>query len=226
MPASGRPPGTDAGTGTRKEKAAQTEAALKAAALRLFERHGYLNTKITDITREAGRAAGSFYSHFTSKEQLLEALAADFIDEGDGQLGEHPHDHDLSDPAVLREHILLVFQTYRLHRTEIVAMMQASMVDEGFAIRIQKFREYQTQPLCDHLEQMRRDGFHLPGTPDMVALAMICTLEQFCYTWLVTDPAGPPDESRDDEAIDMLTALILSGIAVRPAATVRPVAVN
>jgi len=64
---------------TRKERAAETEAALKAAAKRVFATRGYLNTKITDITAEAGRAAGSFYNHFPSKEALIEAVLADTI---------------------------------------------------------------------------------------------------------------------------------------------------
>ena len=53
-------------TGTRRARAAETEVALKEAAKRVFGRVGYLRAKITDITAEAGRAAGSFYSHFDS----------------------------------------------------------------------------------------------------------------------------------------------------------------
>ena len=48
--------------GDRKARAAQTEAALKAAAQQQFAERGYLNTKITDITD----AAGAPWDHCTS----------------------------------------------------------------------------------------------------------------------------------------------------------------
>ena len=92
----------------RKEKAAETETALKAAARRVFARKGYLNTKITDITAEAGRAAGSFYNHFPGKEELLEALLADIAASGDESALTEGHLSDFSDPAAVRWHVAAV----------------------------------------------------------------------------------------------------------------------
>jgi AcrR family transcriptional regulator len=44
------------------------------AARRVFERDGFLDARITDITAEAGVAAGSFYTYFTSKEDVFGAV--------------------------------------------------------------------------------------------------------------------------------------------------------
>jgi AcrR family transcriptional regulator len=51
-------------------------ALLDAAALE-FGANGFHATGITDITRRAGVALGSFYTYFASKEDIFRALVAD-----------------------------------------------------------------------------------------------------------------------------------------------------
>jgi len=51
-----------------------TKAKLLQEAERLFGKYGYRNTMISDITKSAGVAAGTFYVYFESKESILEEL--------------------------------------------------------------------------------------------------------------------------------------------------------
>lgn len=56
---------------TRKEKALITKDKIYTSALKLIQENGYENVFIEDITNAAGIAKGSFYTHFSSKENLL-----------------------------------------------------------------------------------------------------------------------------------------------------------
>lgn len=56
------------------KRGARTRAALVKAARKVFERDGYLDTRLTDITKEAQCAAGSFYTYFANKEEVLAAV--------------------------------------------------------------------------------------------------------------------------------------------------------
>jgi AcrR family transcriptional regulator len=201
--------------GVRKVRAAETEAALKEAAKRVFARTGYVKAKITDITAEAGRAAGSFYSHFAGKEALLEALLADMLAEGDQRVEESGHSPDFSDPAAVRWHVAVYVRFVGTHRAVMTALYQAAMVDERFADRLQRMLEPNVRDIAEHLGHVREAGGELPGDPVVVASAMIALMSEFARGWLLGD-AGERLLGRrlsDEEVVDTITGLIVNGIS-------------
>jgi AcrR family transcriptional regulator len=201
--------------GVRKEKAAETRAALKDAARRQFIERGYLNTKITDITAAAGRATGSFYEHFTSKEDLLQALLADVHGAAHEQLvsaeAEHPP-HDLTDRDQLRAHLAVAWHLIRDNRPIMIALFESAIASGSGAAWHRMVQD--TGMLREHLEHSRDTGHRLPGDPTLVAAAMGGMLSMLAYA-LPTGPTGPSEEPAhsDDDVIDTLTALLLTGLA-------------
>ncbi|MBN6054253.1 TetR/AcrR family transcriptional regulator, partial [Nonomuraea sp. RK-328] len=196
----------------RKEKAAQTEIALKEAARRVFARNGYLNAKITDITAEAGRSAGSFYKHFAGKQEVLQALLSDWLAQAGEELSVHESGDDLSSEPALRARVATYWHTYKAHLPEIQALGQAALVDPEFAERVSQIRHAQLQTMREHLQRLRTAGFDLPGDPAVLASAFNALLEGFCAAWLTGggEPIGRP--LGDDEAIDTLTGLLHHGL--------------
>lgn len=195
-------------TGARKQAAAQTEAELKAAAIRMFERAGYLNTKIVDITAEAGRATGSFYKHFASKEKLLEALLADLLAEGDVSAGLAGHSDDFRDREAVRWHVAVFWSSYRRHRAIMSALQQAAIVDEEFARRSREMLEPDLHHIAGHLA-----GLDLPGDPLVTASLFTTTISAVATAWF--SGAGPA--VGEDEIIETLTTFLHSGLGgVRP----------
>lgn len=59
---------------TRAESQDSTRRDLLRAAARLFLRHGYVATSLSDIAVEAGVTKGAVYSNFASKEDLFLTL--------------------------------------------------------------------------------------------------------------------------------------------------------
>ena len=55
-------------------RGARTRQALIDAARVVFERDGYLDARLTDITAEAHCSTGSFYTYFTGKEEIFAAV--------------------------------------------------------------------------------------------------------------------------------------------------------
>ncbi|MGE4292298.1 MAG: TetR/AcrR family transcriptional regulator [Desulfovibrio sp.] len=55
----------------QQEKSRQTKEELLVSAMSLFGRKGFAATTIAEITKEAGYAKGSFYSHWAGKDDIF-----------------------------------------------------------------------------------------------------------------------------------------------------------
>lgn len=196
--------------GVRKARAAGTAAALKEAARGQFLERGYQNTKITDITAAAGRATGSFYDHFASKEELLQALLADMREQASADLAQqdHPADHDLTDREQLRAHVAVAWRAMR-GNLPVLAAAHESVIAEGLGSgRAWAELVADTGMLREHLEYLRDRGHALPGDPTLVAAAIGGMIAMLGYA---VPPSGAPGYS-DDEIIDTITSLLLAGL--------------
>ncbi|MER5886284.1 TetR/AcrR family transcriptional regulator [Streptomyces sp. NPDC001941] len=197
---------------TRREKAAETEAALKAAARRVFAERGYLNTKISDITAAAGRATGSFYNHFSGKEELLEALLRDLLAVADEAVaGVEGHDSDFRRIEAVRWHVEVYWRFYKTHLAEMTAVRQAAMADPDLGRRLQRILADDARHLAGHLAE-------LPGSrssPELRLSAYYALLDGFAHTWLVVNPADGLTIT-DEQAVDVLTDLLHHGLAGVP----------
>jgi AcrR family transcriptional regulator len=193
--------------GVRKARAAETVAALKEAAREQFLARGYGNTKITDITAAAGRSTGSFYEHFASKQDLLDALLADMRGAASEVMSapEHPREHDLTDRAQLRAHLAAAWQVMRANLPVMLALQESSLAEPGLAWR-QMVGD--TSVLREHLEWLVEQGRSLPGDPTLTAAAIGGMLSSLAYAVLRTDTAGLSDE----QVLDTITELVLSGL--------------
>ena len=200
--------------GVRAAQRAETEAALKQAAVRVFDRVGYLNAKITDITAEAGRAARAVDSHFPNNEPLREAQQAHRLASSAHHALHPAHSGDFTDRDAVRFHVASYWDFFRRNRAVMVALQQAATVDERFARRTRDMLEPDLHHVAEHVEQARANGAVLPGDPLVVTTAMTAVMSGFAQFWLVQGWAGR--EIDDDEAVDTLTSFIFSGIGGTP----------
>ncbi|MEU9480352.1 TetR/AcrR family transcriptional regulator [Streptomyces sp. NPDC048191] len=113
------------------KRGARTRAALVKAARTVFERDGYLDTRLTDITKEARCAAGSFYTYFANKEEVLAAVLLeaqeDMMHPGMGRV------QDADDPrAVLEASNRAYLEAYKRNAKLMALLEQVAQVEPEF----------------------------------------------------------------------------------------------
>ena len=151
------------------------------AARRVFERDGFVAARITDITAEAGVAAGSFYTYFNTKEDALAAVMAEVQEE---ML--HPRLRVLADSddplAVIEAANRAYLAAYRRNVKLMALMEQVAQIDEDFRrMRLRRVRAFE-QRNAEAVRRLQQRGLADPSLdPRLAARAVSAMVSRVAY---------------------------------------------
>jgi len=190
------------------EQGERTRQRLLDAAKKVFRERSYPETRVDDITREAGTSHGAFYLYFSNKAEVLEALAIEtaermytLADELEGiERGEAGFDQLKS----WMEHFI---DNYEENSPVVVAWMSARPQDARFDRLGREVLAKFAGRISHTIRATESDGERHPVNAGVAAVALVAMLERFCYYWLVRGGGF----ARDD-VVDTMAAIWHQGI--------------
>ena len=196
----------------------RTQAAIDAAARTVIARKGILATTIADIAAEAGRSTASFYNYYDSKEAMVREWALRFRDEVN-QRALPVIRHGLSDRERAQQAAAAHWHTYRNRLAEMISVSQLAMINDDFAQYWADICAIPTSFITEMVRRAQAQGYCAGDDPQLIAVAIVAMLNQFCYLQLAgtgSSPAAAPD---DQACIDTLANIFYRAIyykEVRP----------
>ena len=119
-----------------KRKTLNLKQDIINAALTLFSDIGYDQTSIKAITQELGVSKGAFYHYFESKEDILECIAEDYVNESLSIIESVANDQEASAVDKLNK-IIGQLMTYKTEAKEI-RLKVISMYEKGGNLKLKQ----------------------------------------------------------------------------------------
>ena len=177
---------TDLAARPLSSKGRQTRQAIEEAARNLFAQRGFHGTTLADITSAAGKSPAVFYLYFADKEDLLAALAEDFLSEV-AELPPIPDGGDYFASAVG-----VYWKMFKPNIGVMVAIDQLATRQPRFAELQNRFRRFGTDIVRASVRCAQQQGHALDLDVDHTALAIALLFERFTGVCL---SAGIPDDA-------------------------------
>lgn len=171
----------------RPSKSVRTRKRLIEAAKEIFEEHGFLDARITDISMRAGQSHGSFYYYFDSKEEIFREVAASVDERLFAPLDEViMAQSQLPPPQRVREAMRRHFESYRQEARIMGLIEHVSRYDpEVNALRLARHKRY-TERVAETIRQLQRRKLADPKLDPMITAAALGALTyRFAEMWLV-----------------------------------------
>lgn len=165
----------------------RTRRQIVDAARRVFERDGYLDVGVADIAREAGVAHGSFYTYFTSKQEVFRVVCAEASQLVDQAVGQRQEGERHLDPVdALCQANLRYIAAYRQNARIYALIEQLGRIDEELHQTWIRRRHEQTERIRDLIRRWQAQGLADPSVDAApTAAALISMISNICYCLFV-----------------------------------------
>jgi AcrR family transcriptional regulator len=187
----------------------RTRTKLIKSARALFEKNGYLDTNINDIARHARVAYGTFYTYFSSKEEIfaevVTALVADFraIAHTEPRSGDGP-------AARIARANRAYLMAYQANAAMMAVLEQAGTFSPRLAEIRREARVFWVERAQRAIDSWQRQGLvNADIDPYYAATALGSMIDRSAYVWIVLG------ERFDlDTAVDQLTRLYCAALGL------------
>jgi AcrR family transcriptional regulator len=187
-PAATLAPTSDPGPGVRRQtrRGRDTRARLIAAAHEIFDTTPFHETRIVDIAKHAGIAAGSFYTHFDSKEALFRLVAGDVLAEMYAAPRRDPANADHDPVRDIAHASRCYFEVCLAHRTIAQSIERLRSTDEQVGTNRRDALLRGVQRTARWIERLQADGVCSPSIdPWYTGLALQSMNVSLAYDQLV-----------------------------------------
>jgi AcrR family transcriptional regulator len=195
----------------RTNRGRQTQAAIDTAARTVIARKGILTTTIADIATEAGRSTASFYNYYDSKEAMVREWALRFRDEV-GERAKPVTRHGLTTRERAHQAAAAHWHAYKHRLAEMISVSQLAMVNDDFAQYWSEICSIPTSFITEMVRRAQADGYCARDDPQLIAVAIVAMLNQFCYLQLAGQASSRDDEPDDEACIATLTNIFYRAI--------------
>ncbi|SKB05445.1 TetR/AcrR family transcriptional regulator [Aeromicrobium choanae] len=192
----------------------RTRANLIDAARVVFERDGFLDARLVDITTEAGISAGSFYTYFDSKEEIFSAVQAEVEKE---ML--HPDVRAVTggdDPvALIREANRAYLESYQRYAPFMRLMEQVANIDDNFRDLRRKRGEAFVERNAKSIKQLQDQGIATKDVdPVLASFFLSGMVARAAYSRFVLG-----EDWTIEEMVDSLTQLWANALKISAPST-------
>ncbi|MGH8919832.1 MAG: TetR/AcrR family transcriptional regulator [Acidimicrobiales bacterium] len=203
------------------ERGRRTRAALVVAAKRVFERDGYLEARISDISKTAKVAHGTFYTYFTSKEEIfrevITAVQAELL-AGQARDNRQTVDRGVTsdeDPIGRIEAANRAYLAgYRQNAKLLGLMEQVSTFNDDLRRMRLDMRQAFVTRAARAITRWQAAGRADPTLDPWYAANALCNMvDRFAYTWLVLG-----EYFEEERAVVNLTRLWAHALQLEPTA--------
>ncbi|MEZ4863029.1 MAG: TetR/AcrR family transcriptional regulator [Caldilineaceae bacterium] len=190
-----------------------TISRIMDAALNVFARKGYHDTRMDEIVSESQTSKGSIYFYFPNKEQLFLALVDQFSNLLERRINEaiHEHDRGMAKVQAALEACLATFGRYR--RQAKVLLVQASGLGNTFEQKRLAVNERFANLIATYLQEAVDVGEIAPLDTEVVAHAWMGAIYNVVIRWVYTGELGP------ERIVQALVPMLLQSVGYQAEST-------